>query len=100
MFFKCFTEGESVNKAFFIKSSFSFPVRYSYLTIVPDDNADSFAASLLISYDSFYSLILSSIVMISLYIFFKYLLLKCEELSDARVASITKTEYGFSVHFL
>ena len=35
------------------------PVRYSYLSILPDDNAAIFAASLLISYYSFPSLILS-----------------------------------------
>ena len=40
-------------------------VRYSYLSIFPDDNADIFAASLLILCCSFSSLILSSIIMIS-----------------------------------
>ena len=33
----------------------SSPVRYSYLSILPEDNADVFAASLLISYCKFSS---------------------------------------------
>ena len=37
------------------------PVIYSYLSIFADDNADMFAASLLIQYCSFLSLILLSI---------------------------------------
>ena len=65
----------------------------------PDDNADIFAALRLISYCSFSSLILSSIAMISFYIFSKRLFLKHEGLSDARVASITEKEHGFAVHF-
>ena len=47
------------------------PVRYSYLSILPYDNADIFAASLLILYCSFSSFILSSIVMISFIFFLK-----------------------------
>ena len=70
------------------------------MIILPDDNADIFAASLLISYCNFPSLILSSIVMISFYILSERLFLKREGLSDPRVASITKKEYGFAVHFL
>ena len=49
----------------------SSPVRYSYLSILPDDNADIFAASLLILYYSFY--ILS-----------KRFFLKREDLSDKK----------------
>ena len=64
----------------------------------PDDNADIFAASLLISYCNFSSVISSSIVMISFYILSKRLFLKPKGLSDARVASINKKEYGFAVH--
>ena len=75
-------------------------VRYSYLSILPDNNADIFAASLLISYCSFSSLIFSSIVMINFYLVSKRFFLKREELSDARVVSITKTEYGCAVDFL
>ena len=65
------------------------PVRYSYLLNLPDDNADIFAASLLISYCSFSSLILSSMVMIRFYILSKGCFLKREELFDGRVVSIT-----------
>ena len=57
----------------------SSPVRYSYLSILPDDNADIFTASLLILYYSFSSLVLSSIIMINFYILSKIFLLKCEE---------------------
>ena len=38
--------------------------------------------------------------MINAYILSKIFSLKGEELSDARVVSITKKEYGFSLHFL
>ena len=38
--------------------------------------------------------------MISFYIISKRFFLNCERLSDARVASATKKEYGFAVHFL
>ena len=70
------------------------PVRYWYLSILRENYADIFAPSLLISYCSFSSLILSSIVMIN-FILSKRFFLKREELSDARVVSITKKEYGF-----
>ena len=63
---------------------------------LPDDNAVIFAASELISYCSFSSLILSSI---SFYILFKRVFLKFKGLSDARVGSITKKEYRFAVNF-
>ena len=78
----------------------SSPVRYSYLSILPDDNADSFAASLLILYCSFSSLILSSFVVISFYILSTRFFLQRKELSDAKVVSIIKKEYGSAVHFL
>ena len=38
--------------------------------------------------------------MVSCYILSKRLFLKREGLSDVRVASITKNEYGFTVHIL
>ena len=107
--FICFSNalprGEYVNFAFsfillWLDDNISSPVRYSYLSVLPYDNADIFAASLLISYCSFSSLILSSIVMINFYILSKRFFLKHEELSDARVVSITTKEYGFAVHFL
>ena len=53
----------------------------------------------LISYCSVSPLIVSSIVMISFYILFKRLFLKCKRFSDARLVSFTKKEYGFAVHF-
>ena len=37
--------------------------------------------------------------MISFYILCTRYFLKSEELSDGRVVSITKKEYGFAVHF-
>ena len=75
-------------------------VRYSFLSILPDDNADTLAASLLISNCSFSSLILSSIVMVSVHIPSERLFLKGKGLSDAKEASITKEEYGFRVHLI
>ena len=50
-------------------------VRYTYLSILPDDYADIFAASLLISYCGFSSLILSSIVITCFYILSKKIFL-------------------------
>ena len=38
--------------------------------------------------------------MINFYVLSKRFSLKREELSDARVVSITKNEYGFSLRFL
>ena len=75
--------------------------QYQFFNQFADDNAAIFSASLLISYCSFSSLILSSIVMISFYILSTRVFLKRKGLSDAIVASITKKEYGtFAVHFL
>ena len=65
-------------------------VRNLYLSILPDDNTDTFPAFLSISHCSFSSLILSSIVVISFYIRSKRFYLKHEELSDTRIVSITK----------
>ena len=67
--------------------------------IFPDDNTDKFAASLLMSYCNFSFLNLSSIVAISFYILSKRFFLKSEGLSDPRVASISKKEFSFGVHF-
>ena len=64
-------------------------VRYSYLSIFSDDNADIFAASLLMSNCSFLSLFLSSTAMIIFYIISITFFLKREALSDARVLSST-----------
>ena len=81
-------------------NSISSPVRYSYISIFPDNKADIFAASLLISYCNYLSLILSSIVMVSFYFLSKRFFMKYKGLSDARVASITKKECGLVVYFL
>ena len=79
----------------------SLNVRYSYLSILPDNNAGIFAASWLISYYCFSPLTLSSIVMIIFYILSKRFFLKLKGLSDARgVVSVTKKEYVSVVHFL
>ena len=105
--FACFSKAFPVEKHLNLACSItplwsdgniSSSVRYSYLSFLPDDNAHIFAASLLISYCSFSSLILPSIVMISFHIFFKRYFLKGERLLDARVASITKKQNGFAVH--
>ena len=74
----------------FSDRNISSPVRYSFLSTLPDNNTDISAASLLISHCSFSSLILSSIVIISLKIASKTFCLKREEVSDARVVSFTK----------
>ena len=63
-------------------------------------STDIFPASLLILYCTFSSLIISSITIISFYILSKRCFLKREKLSDTRVVSITKNEYGFTVNFL
>ena len=76
------------------------PVRYSYLSILPDNNVDIFAASPLVSYYHFSSQILSLIANFSFYILSKWLRLKFKRLSDARVVSLTKKENGFAMHFL
>ena len=81
-------------------NNISSSIRNSYLWILLDYNADHFATSLLISYCSFSCLVLSSIVMIKVYILSWRLSLKREELSDARVVSITKNVYRFALHFL
>ena len=85
---------------FWSDGNISSPVRYSYLPILPADNADVFTASLLISYCNFSPLILSSNVMVSFYIVSTRFFLKHKRLYDERVVLITKKEYSFAVHFL
>ena len=104
-FSKFFPKREYVNLACSIsllwsEGSTPSPVRYLYLSTFPDDSTDIFASSLLIPYYSFSSLIWSSIVMIKFYIPSKRFFLKREVLPDVRVASITKNEYSFAVHFI
>ena len=54
-----------------MEGNISLPVRYSYLSILPDDNVDSLTAFQLIYYCNFLSLILSSIAMTILYVLWK-----------------------------
>ena len=79
---------------------FFSPIGNSYLLILPDDNVDIFVTSLLISYCNSSSLILSSAVLINFYILSTRFFLIRKGLSDVRVVSITKKEYGFAVRFL
>ena len=73
-------------------NNISWLVRYSYLSILLKDNAEIFAASLLIL-----SCILPSLIVLYLS---KRFFLKRKGLSDARVLPITQKDYGFKVHFL
>ena len=108
-FSKPFPNGEYVNSACFIiclclEGNIYSPVRYlsiySYLSIFPGDNADTFAASLLISDCNFSSLIISSVIIISFYVLSERFFLNKKGLSNPRITSITKNEYGFSVNSL
>ena len=63
---------------------------YYIFTILSDDSAGIFAASLLISFSSFSSIILSSFFMAGFNILSKGFFLKPKGLSDARVVSITQ----------
>ena len=72
LFPKAFSEGQYVNWAFSIillwsEVNISSPVRYPYISSLPDDNVNIFGAFLLISYCSFSFLISSSITMASFY---------------------------------
>ena len=58
-FLTVFPKGEYANLAYsvislWLEDNISSPVRYSYLSILPDDNANIFAASLLISFVVFH----------------------------------------------
>ena len=97
MFFKCFSL--FYNSTLIRRQYLFFRIKYSYLSILPDDNANIFAASLFISYCSFSSLIWSSVVMASFYVISKRFFLKHNLLSDARLQSFIKREYGFAMHF-
>ena len=80
--------------------SISLLVRYFYVSVLPDNNADILAATLLMSCCNFWSLILSSMVMISLYPSSNRFSQKHNGLFNGRVVSMTKTKYCFVVHFL
>ena len=54
-----------------LKGNISSPVRYSYLSLFPGDNADDFIASLVTSYGGLSSLILSSVAINKFYILSK-----------------------------
>ena len=102
-FSKAFPKGEYINFACsitFLESKGSVSSSVSYLSILPYNRADVFAAFLVISYCNVSSLHVSSNVMISFYILPKRFFLKREKLSDATVALINKKEKGFAVHFL
>ena len=77
----------------------SSPVRYSYLSILPDDNTDIFTVAMSVLYYNIISLILLSMVMITLYTSSNRFFQKHNELSDRRVVSMTKNEYGCAAHF-
>ena len=97
-FSKAFPKGECASltcSIILLWSDISSPVRYSFLSIYLDGIADIFAACLFISYCSSSSLILSLVAMISFYILSTRFFLKGKGLSDGRVVSITKGEYGF-----
>ena len=103
-FSKAFCKGEYASlfcsiTCLWLEDNVSSLVIHSYLSIFPDDNADIFAASVLISHYSFWSLILSSIVIITFYIISKRFFLKRKGLSDVRVASITKKNLVFQYIF-
>ena len=85
---------------FWSEGNICYLVRYSYLWIFPENNADIFAAAPLRSHSNISTLIVSSIAMISFYTLSEKFSLKLKELSDVRVASITKKEYDFAVHLL
>ena len=58
-------------------------------TYLPDENADIFAAALLMSYCNFSSQIFSSIVMTTLYASSNRFIQKRKALSDGKVESMT-----------
>ena len=67
-----------------------------FLSTLVNDNADTFAAAILISYCHFSFLISSSMVMSTIYTSFNRFFQKCNGSSDERVVSMTKIEYGCS----
>ena len=90
---------QTVNKLLLEGNIFS-PGRYSYLSALPDDRADIFASPVLISYCIFKSLISSSVFMVLLYIDSKGFFPKRNGLSNDKVLSLTKKEYGSTVYSL
>ena len=96
--FVCFLDAfpivEYINSACFViwiwsEGNISSPIRYSHLSILPDNNADSFAASLLMCY-SVSSLIFSSTDMETFYMVSKRWCLECKGLSAGKGISLSK----------
>ena len=77
----------------------SLLLTYSYLSVLADNNDGIPATSLVILCFIFWSLILSSTVVINYYVLSKRLYLKRKWLSNPRVVLFTKKEYDFAVHF-
>ena len=75
-------------------------VKYSYSSILIHENADIFAAALLISHCSFSAKIVSSVVVITFSILSKTMHLKHGLLSAGKIVSFTKKKNGFAAHFL
>ena len=75
-------------------------VKYSYSSILIHENADIFAAALLISHYSFSAKIVSSVVVITFSILSKTMHLKHGLLSAGKIVSFKKKKNGFAAHFL
>ena len=77
----------------------SSPVRYSYLTILPEGDVGIFAPALLVSYCNF-SLILSLMVMTVLFTSSNRFFQKRKAFFDGRVVSMNKNVSGFCCTFI
>ena len=75
-------------------------VKYSYSSILIHENADIFAAALLISHYSFSAKIVSSVVVITFSILSKTMHLKHGLLSAGKIVSFTKKKNGFAAFFV
>ena len=78
----------------------SSSIRYSYLSILTDDNADAFVDILLMPYCNVSSPILSSMVLITLYISSSRFFRNRNRLYNGRAVSMTKNEHGSAAYFL
>ena len=100
---KALPRGEYVNLAYSIillcsEGNVSSPVKYSYLLILPDDRADIFAASLLVSYCIFIDLYSDQQLLWFYYVFIQKDLW-INRLSADKVVSLTEKEYDSTMHF-
>ena len=75
-------------------------VKYSYSSILIHENADIFAAALLISHYSFSAKIVSSVVVITFSILSKTMHLKHGLLSAGKIVSFTKKKWFCSTFFV